>query len=222
MPFEPDHLLLSRFVAAQERGDRTEAAELWKRLAVNNFDRVKQIVKAFAFSPGKRLPADEQGSAASEAYLRVISMGANFRKHEPGRYYAALYTCVNNACMDYGRKELRHQKRQGGSLDERFESGGGESGPFDGVLAAYDADQRQQTDDALDAEHGRQQAAGLVAWGLSRLQNDDHREVLELTYLQQLPAEVIADQLGISMANLYQRRSRGLKELERILRDHRS
>jgi len=46
--------------------------------------------------------------------------------------------------------------------------------------------------------------------------------VLELTYLQQLPAEAIAEQLDLSMANLYQRRTRGLKELERILRDHRS
>lgn len=218
---EPDHLLLARFVAAQERGDSAAAAELWERLAVNNFDRVQQIVKAFQFSPGKRLPVDEQGSAASEAYLRVISMGANFRKREPGRYYAALYTCVNNTCMDYGRKELRHQKRQGGSLDERFEPGG-DSGPYDNVLAAYDADQRRQTDDAIDAERGRQEAAGLVAWGLSQIQNDNYREVLELTYLQQLPAEAIAEQLDVGMANLYQRRTRGLKELERILRDHRS
>ena len=217
MPFEPDHRLLSRFVAAHERGDTAEAAQRWEQLAVNNFDRVKQIVKAFQFSPGRRLPADEVGSAASEAYLRVISMGANFRKRETGSYYAALYTCVENACRDYGRKELRHQKRSAGSLDRRF-APGGESGPFDKVLAAYDGDRRRQAEDALEAERDRQEAAGLVAWALGQISNDNYREVLEMTYLQQLSAETIAERLDITMANLYQRRHRGLKELEKILR----
>ncbi len=218
MPFEPDHLLLSKFVDAQERGDRAAAAELWKRLAVNNFDRVQQIVRAFTFSPGKRLPADEQGSAATEAYLRVISMGVNFRKREPGRYYAALYKCVHNACLDYGRKELRHKKQWGGSLDETYEPDG-DAGPFDSVLAAYDADRRRQSEDAVETEIGRRDAESLVAWGISQVANDKYREVLESTHLHQLPAESITEQLGISMDNLYQRRSRGLKELEKILRD---
>jgi RNA polymerase sigma factor (sigma-70 family) len=221
MPFEPDHRLLSRFVAAQERGDSAAAAELWKQLAVNNFDRVQQIVKAFQFSPGNRLPAEEHGSAASEAYLRVISMGASFRKREPGSYYAALYRCVQNACFDYGRKELRHQRRSGGSLDQRFEPDG-ESGPFDRVLAAYDLDRRRQTEDALDAERDRRDAAGLVAWALGQISNDNYREVLEMTYLQQLSAEAIAERLDITMPNLYQRRSRGQRELEKILRAARS
>ncbi|HEV2786896.1 MAG TPA: sigma factor-like helix-turn-helix DNA-binding protein [Solirubrobacteraceae bacterium] len=212
---------MSRFVAAQERGDAAEAAQLWERLAITNFDRVMQIVKAFRFSPGRRLPADEVGSAATEAYLRVISMGARFRKREPGSYYAALHSCVQNACMDYGRKELRHQKRSAGSLDQRFEPAG-ESGPFDRVLAAYDADRRRQTEEALEAERERQEAEGLVAWALGQVNNDNYREVLEMTYLQQLPAEAIAEQLEITMANLYQRRSRGQRELEKILRAARS
>ena len=214
MPFEPDHRLLISFVAAQERGDTAAAAELWQQLAINNFDRVRQIVKAFQFSPGRRLPADEVGSAVSEAFMRVIAMGVRFRKSEPGSYYAALYTCVHNACYDYGRKELRHQKRSGGSFDQRFEPGG-ESGPFDKVLADYDADRRRQTEDALDAERRREDAETLVAWALGQITNDNHREVLEMTYLQQLPADAIAEQLDISMANLYQRRHRGNKNWRR-------
>lgn len=221
MPVEPDHRLLTKFVAAQERGDSVEAAGLWEQLAVNNFDRVKQIVKAFQFSPGKRLPPEEHGSAVSEAYLRVISMGASFRKREPGSYYAALHSCVHNACFDYGRKELRHQKRSRGSVDERYEPGG-ESGPYDKALADYDAEQRRRTEDAIEAELARQDAEGLVAWAIGRIENAKYREVLETTYLRQLPAEAIAELLGITMDNLYQRRSRGLKELEKILRGLRS
>lgn len=61
-----------------------------------------------------------------------------------------------------------------------------------------------------------------MAWGISQVANDNYREVLEMTWIQKLPADEIADQLGISMENVYARRSRGAKELEKILRDPRS
>ena len=56
MPFEPDHLLLSRYCDARDQGELELARSLWEQLAVNNFDRVKQIVKAFRFSPGGPRP----------------------------------------------------------------------------------------------------------------------------------------------------------------------
>jgi RNA polymerase sigma factor (sigma-70 family) len=220
MPFEPDHVLLGRFVDAHERGDLEAAAGYWERLAVNNFDRVVAAVKAFRFSPGGRgLPVDEHGSAATEAFLRVIAMSAAFRKREPGRFYAALSTCVEHACRDFGRKELRHQKRAKGSLDERYEPDG-DAGPYDAALAAYDADLRRQSREALEAEASSQQAERLVAWGIAQIKNDTYREVLTLTDLQKLTGEEVADRLGISVPNVYQRRRRGYLELERILRDH--
>ena len=222
MPFEPDHVLLGKFVDAHERGDLAAASDHWERLAVNNFDRVQNTVKGFRFSPGgPGIPQDEHGSAASEAFLRVMAMSAGFRKRETGRFYAALATCVENACRDFGRKELRHQKRSAGSVDQRFEADG-ETGPFDAALAAYDADLRRQTEEALEAEAARQDAESLVAWGIAQITNDNYREVLELTYLKKLSGEVIADRLGVSLENVYQRRRRGILELERILREHRS
>jgi RNA polymerase sigma factor (sigma-70 family) len=221
MAFEPDHVLLGKFVEAHERGDLEAAAAFWERLAVNNFDRVKNTVKGFRFSPGgPGIPPDEHGSATSEAFLRVIAMSAGFRKRETGRFYAALSTCVENACRDFGRKELRHQRRSAGSLDRTYEPDG-EAGPFDAALAAYDADLRRQTEEALEAEAARREAEGLVAWGIARIKNDTYREVLELTYLHKLSGEAIADRLGISLDNVYQRRRRGILDLERILREQR-
>jgi RNA polymerase sigma factor (sigma-70 family) len=222
MPHEPDELLLRRYADAREGGDLERAGEIWKQLAVNNFDRVKQLVKAFRFSPGGRgIPEHEWGSAATEAYLRVVAMGAGFRKREVGRFYAALVTCVQNSCRDFGRKELRHDKRAAGSIDKTFEPDG-EAGPFDAALAAYDAHLREQAGDAIEAELSRVEAEDLVAWAISQVPNDSHRQVLELTWLQKVSAEEIAEQLGISLDNVYARRSRGGKELERILRDLRS
>src|SRR3954465_3927628 len=129
MAFEPDRIVLQRYHVAMARGDLAVAAEAWDQLAVNNFDRIKQSVKLFRFSAGSRgLPEDEWGSAASAAYLRVRAMGTHFRKQEVEACYAALAHTVENSCRDFGRKEFRHTKRSGGSLDERFEPDS-ETGP---------------------------------------------------------------------------------------------
>jgi RNA polymerase sigma factor (sigma-70 family) len=216
---EPDHLLLQRYAASRDRGEAQAAAQIWEQLAVNNFDRIKQIVKAFRFSAGgKGLPEHEWGSAASEAYLRVVAMGANFQAQEAGRFYAALVTCVQNSCKDYGRKELRHDKRAAGSVDKTFDPDG-EAGPYDAALAAYDAGLRERATDAVEDELERRHAEHLVGWAIGQISNDNYREVLEMTYFHKLSAEEIADQVGISVDNVYARRSRGGKELEKILRD---
>jgi RNA polymerase sigma factor (sigma-70 family) len=221
MPNEPDRLLLRRYHAAREQGHDEEAARIWQRLAENSFDRIKQICNAFRYTSGAGLPPSETGSAATEAYLRVVAMGRSFREREIGQFRAAVYTTVHNACLDYGRKELRHQRRAGGSLDERYEPDG-EAGPYDAALARYEADRRTASDEALEDEARRQRAEGLARWGIAQVRNENYRAVLELTHLEQLDAATIADRLGISIDNVYQRRRRGLTELEKILRAPRS
>jgi len=217
-----DQALLVSYAAARARGDQPAAAEAWERLAVNNFDRVQQIVGAFRFSPGgPKLPEDEWGSAATGAYLRVIAMGAKFEQREIGAFYAALVKCVHNACWDFGRKELRHERRAGGSLDATYEPGG-EAGPYDAALGGHEARLREETGEALEAERSRIEAEELITWAIARIENSKYREVLELTWRDKLAAEEIAKRLGIKMDNVYARRSRGTKELERILRDLRS
>ena len=220
MPSEPDHLLLRRYAVAREQGDDAEAADLWERLAVNNFDRITMLCRAFRFAGGSGLPAGEVGSAATEAWLRVVAMGRGFRERELGQYRAAVYRTVHNACLDYGRKELRHQRRSAGSIDAVYDSG--DASPYDGALAAYDADRRAHAREALEDEGRRQEAEDLARWGIAQVRNDNHRTVLELTHLEQLDAATIAARLDISLDNVYQRRRRGLTELERILRAPRS
>ena len=221
MANEPDHLLLRRYVVARDRGRDAEAALLWERLTENNFDRITILCRGFRFPGGTGLPRDEAGGAASEAYLRVVAMGANFRERELGQFRAAVYRAVYNACLDYGRKELRHQRKAAGSLDATWEPGG-EGGPYDAALAAYDAELRARADDARRDEESRREAEELVHWAIGRVRNDSYREVLELTYVEKLDGDAIAERLAITTDNVYQRRRRGVKELEKILRAHRS
>jgi RNA polymerase sigma factor (sigma-70 family) len=216
MADEPEHLLLRRYHAARALGNDTEAARAWERLTLRNFDRITGLCASFRFAGGTGLPAHETGSAATEAYLRAIAMGAAFDGREIGQYRAALVRVVWNTCHDYGRKELRHQKRSR-SLDTTWDDDG-EGGPYDAALARYDEHLRAEAEEAAEAETGREEAGRLARWAIAQVRNDKHRAVLELTWLEKLDAEAIAERLGISVDNVYQRRRRGLIELERILR----
>jgi DNA-directed RNA polymerase specialized sigma24 family protein len=219
MPSEPDRFLLNRYHAAVSRGDSPAAAEAWEQLTLNNYDRIKQTVKLFRFSAASRgIPDYDQGSAVSEAYLRVRAMGANFRKQEIEAFYAALKQTVEHACRDFGRKEFRHERRSGGSLDERFENDS-EVGRYSVALAAWEAARRERSAEAIADELKTQSVENFVAWGIRQVENDNYREVLELTYIDRLEAGEIAERLEISMDNVYARRSRGVRELGKILRD---
>ena len=217
---EPDRLLLRRYHAAIARGDQAAALQAWEDLGVNNFDKIKQSVKAFRFSAASGgIPQFDQGSAVSEAWIRLQAMGAAFRKQEVEAYYAALVQCVKNTCLDFGRADLRHQKHSRGSLDERFDPES-EAGPWDRAMAAWEAERRETARERIEEELDQQHAEGLVAWAIGQINNDNHREVLGLTFIEKLEVKEIAKRLGISEANVYQRRHRGLRELEKILREH--
>jgi len=220
MSFEPDRVLLRRYHAAMSHGDTVAAMDAWDRLFVNNYDRITQTIKIFRFSAGgKGIPEHEWGAAASAAYLRVRAMGGKFRKQEIEAYYAAIVHTTQNSCKDFGRREFRHTKRSAGSLDQRFD-GASEVGPYDSALAAWEAARRDQSAQKVIEELHKQWAEDFVAWGISQIKNDNYREVLELTYIEKLEADEIAERLGISMDNVYARRSRGVRELGKILREH--
>jgi RNA polymerase sigma factor (sigma-70 family) len=218
MPLKPDRLLLRDYHAAISHGDLPDAARAWDQLAEQNFDRIKQTVTLFRFgaASGKGIPELDQGSAVSEAFLRVRAMGANFRKQEIEAYYAAVVHTAQFACRDFGRKEFRHQKRSAGSLDQRFDPES-EVGPYSGALAAWDEARREQAAQRIRDELGQQHEESLILWAIDQIKNDKHREVLKMTYNEKLTTDEIAERLRISMENAYQRRSRGLRELKKIL-----
>ena len=90
---------------------------------------------------------------------------------------------------------------------------------YDGVIARLSRDAASIDEEAREDEDRRREAHDLVVWGIAQVGNDGYREVLELTHLEQLSGEEIARRLQISDDNVYQRRRRGLKQLEMILRD---
>ena len=216
----PVHELIRRFAQARRAGDRN-AEPLWEALVVKTFDRVKQSVKGFRFPNGQALRPDQRDDAIQDAYLRVRAMASTFDGASEGEYFAALHTCVWFACMDFGRDELRHEKGIGGSLDEPAFEAEGDRGRYDDALEADARRRDREALEKLEDEARRRRDHDLVAWGISQVGNDNYRKVLELTFLEKLDGEQIAARLDITTDNVYARRSRGLKQLEEVLRDRR-
>jgi RNA polymerase sigma factor (sigma-70 family) len=218
MAFKPDRFLLRDYHTAIANGDLRAAAAAWDQLAEQNWDRIKSAVKLFRFSASSNrgIPEVDQGSAASYAYLRVRALGANFHKHEIEAYYAAVWNTAAYACRDFGRSDFRHTRRAAGSLDEHFDAES-EVGPYSAALAAWDLARREESAERELDERELQREEGLMLWAIAQIKNEKHREVLELTYDEKLDTDEIAERLAISKDNAYQRRSRGLRELKRVL-----
>ena len=73
----------------------------------------------------------------------------------------------------------------------------------------------------VEADEERlQKMSDLVAWGITQVENDKYREVLWLTIVDPTTSDEVAARLDITLDNVYQRRRRGMKQLEAILRDH--
>jgi RNA polymerase sigma factor (sigma-70 family) len=185
---------LARFVAARDAGDRGRALAAWEELLALNADRVRGMVGLWAARG--RLSADEREDAVQRAMVKLWrNMIGTFAGTTMGEWVNAVRTCVSYACADVQREAAART---------------GRSAP----LEAGD-------DVALDS-HARAEekadAAGFVAWALPRVADERRRLVLART-LDGAPAAAIAAELGVEMGNLYQLRSRGLKDLAALRRE---
>jgi RNA polymerase sigma factor (sigma-70 family) len=193
---------------------------VWEELVVRSYDRVMQMAKTHRFPSGGRFSPQDAEEAGHEAFLRVSAMAAKFRGHSAGEFRATVRQTVWNACMDYGREQLRHERHRGGSLDEAaFGEQEGARGRYDAVVAAESVSREEEAVEAAAAEEARAERTELLRRAIAMVDNEGHRDVLRMTYLHPLPAEAIAEQLGISLDNVYQRRRRGKQALDRILRE---
>src|SRR4051794_30970693 len=141
--------LIELYAYHREQHDADRMRAVWEALAVKTYDRIRQLVKGFHFPGGERLPEHRVDDAVQEAYLLVQSKAAKFRGGSPGEYGAILAQWVWNACMDYGRRELQHDKHIGGSIDApAFD----EDGDRFRYADALEAEARRRETDRLDKE----------------------------------------------------------------------
>jgi RNA polymerase sigma factor (sigma-70 family) len=196
-----DEELLRRFVACRDDGDGDGARHWWNRLAEASFDRVRGMVDNRAYHYG--FSHDEREEAVQRALVKLWqNMVHSFRGATMGEFVLATKSLVEFACMDVQRDAARRTERE-----KRL------SGDPEKPHPEYDSDEVAQQRHRRDAE--KREAEEFVGWALPQVKNERYRRVLELT-LDGVPAERIAAELDVTMTNLYQLRSRGLKELGKL------
>lgn len=197
---------LRRFRARRAAGDEAAARLAWEALVEQEHDRIVALVRIWG--RGGRLSRDEQQEAVQLATVKMWhKMVDSFRGTSMGELVNAVRACVEFACLDVQRNAARHASRTAW-LDEPGDDEEGARGRWDDELADVLA---RQHDRSLE----RSEAADFVAWALPKIEDDRQRRVAQWT-LEGVDAADIAAQLDVSMANLYQLRSRGLKALAKL------
>jgi DNA-directed RNA polymerase specialized sigma24 family protein len=202
-----DEQLVRRFVACRDAGDGDGALRCWGELVERNFDRVRAMVDLWG--RGGRLSAHERDEATQHALVKLWhNMVHTFEGATMGEWVNATRSLVDFACRDVQRAAAVRSGREASLDTDRVDDEGGVTSAYDTRLAELALEQHRRA-----GEHG--DAADFIAWALPRIGDERRRLVLERT-LDGAPAEEVAAALGVSMANLYQLRSRGLKDLARL------
>jgi RNA polymerase sigma factor (sigma-70 family) len=201
-----DEEKLRRFVRCRDTGDVEGAQRWWAELVEDNIDRVKGMVAIWGRDG--RLSADEREEAAQQALFKLWrNMVKTFEGSSMGEWVNAVRRCTEYACMDVQRSAARRRRHES-SLDETVRGEEGEVGRHDRQLGKRAEEEYRRAEE-------RDDAAGFVAWAVPQVANERRRTVIERS-LDGAPAEEIAAELGVEMGNLYQLRSRGMKDLAKL------
>lgn len=196
---------LRRFVAARDAGDTDAMRQWWEELVITIFDRMDGLVGA---AHKGRLNDDEHERAVSLALSRfTFKLIHTFEGVSMGELVNATKTLASYICMDVQRASMAKKTV---SLDHGWDAD--EDGSSSSAWEAAESQRRF----ALD-EHTRDMDAFRDA-AMAKLP-ERQREVVDLTF-QGAEIEEICDQLDLTRDNAYQLRSRGLRKLAQLLRDH--
>jgi RNA polymerase sigma factor (sigma-70 family) len=199
---EGEHL--RRFLAARAEGDAAAMRRWWEELVIDFNDRMDGLVY---LAHRGRLDPDEHQSAVALAMARFsLRLVETFEGVSIGELVEACKTLAVRICIDVQRASIRHREREGRSID-----------------VGWDADaedrsmSRWETDEAAD-RFDRVQRGAEVEDFLDRALSElpaDQRRVVELTFHGATIPEIM-DELGITQANAYQLRSRGMRQLKTL------
>jgi RNA polymerase sigma factor (sigma-70 family) len=201
---------------AESSSERQLAVRAWHVLLARSHERIRGYVATFQFpdNPDVRVARDDWDDAVQQAHERCLEkLSRNFRGTTGAEFHAAVKTCVQYTCMDHCREVMRREKRLAGSIDDPLPGADPdeEARRFDralGRIAARLEDGRFGA--ALDLE--------AVGHALERVPNEDMRTVIRRT-MEGYSSREIAAELGTSVANVDQLRSRGIRKVRDLLGD---
>lgn len=212
-PTHPDdtraQVLLRMLHSARDRGDRDAAVKAWEQIVLAEIERVRGIVGAYRHDalPSHRVAPSDVDDVVHEVFLRLHQRVDAFKGGSVGELRNFMRTAANFACQDYVRRIVADDRRRAGSLDAAHDEAQSVSRRVLDELAARAA--------AHDDAAGEGEA--LVHAALAEV-DDDKRAVLVMIGAGFTVPE-IQERLGLSAAAIYQRRSRGLRQLREAIRE---
>jgi RNA polymerase sigma factor (sigma-70 family) len=198
--------LLRRIKAAREADEPWRTRAETDALIARSLPRVRNVVGAFRLPehPDARIAPSDRDDVVQDALRRAFNMLGGFRGASEGEWYAAVVTCARFTCRDHLRAQLAAERHLAGRIEDEV----GEGRPrFDQDFA------RLSERDALDVA-ASQDAVEWLTRSLATLPNPNQRRAIELTRDGWTTAE-IAEQLGTSVENVHQLRSRAFAHLRK-------
>ena len=170
----------------------------WDELVIDVYDRMDGFI---ATAHRGRLDDDEHELAVATAMERFANkLIATFRGTSMGELVNATKTLAQRICIDVQRISMRAHRLDGPSLDAPTEGSGG----WDTAAASQRYEDEQRSAVVRD----------FLGWALPQVKAE-RRRVLELTFEGAQLAEIVQE-LGISRDNVYQRRTRGMRDLAKL------
>lgn len=195
---------LRGFVAARNADDAVAMRRHWEELVIHFRLRMDGLVR---LEHRGRLDPDEHEDAVQLALVRFSTkLAGSFKGTTMGELVNATKRAVQWACIDVQRQNQRHDTVP---LD-------GDWGDPDRETRSHEIDLAERLFD--DAEHSIE-LREFFASAFDGL-DDRKREVLQLSLFSTLSDAEIAEQLGTTTNNVQQLRSRALRELRRLYREH--
>lgn len=196
---------------ARDRGDAAGALRAWRMLLTAEYSRVQALVRGFRHPslPGQRIPSADCDDVAQNVFIRLNGKAGTLQGRSVGELRKFMSKATSYACLDYVDHHVRDDRRRGAAIDAEGDAG------TRGVETAMRrlADQlAADADTSLEARAEVHEALAEV---------DDNKRAIIVLDLQGIETPEIAERLGLTAANVYQRRRRGLKQLKEALRERR-
>ena len=202
-------MLLQRVAVARRRGDWTAARGEWEACIARSRERVVVVVDRYVRRGW--IPDGDREDTVQKALLRAgRALIVNLDKLDEPAFFAGVVRCADFQCRDDARRQVRREQHEK-PLDARSswnddEDSGGRYDTELGVIAT----------DGWNRDREIREAGAWVDELVAQLPDERDRKLLTLQRLG-LTDAAIADELGTSVGNVYQLRTRALKKLRGLI-----
>jgi RNA polymerase sigma factor (sigma-70 family) len=199
-------LLLRRVAVARAAGDWTAARGEWEACVARARERVENVVRA-------RYHGEDADAVVQEALLRgSTKLVENLDRLDANTFFAAMVKVAWYQSQDSWRAEKAHRENVAGSLDQPAGNDPEDDAPgrFAKLQAREAHERARRGEEVADA-------ARRVDEAIARLTDPRARKILTHDRLGGRTDAQIAEELGISVANVQTIRSRSLKKLRGLI-----